>query len=267
MTRRACRHRLVAAKVAALLLCASSPELAAQEVTEDTSRQLWGNFITAFPRSEKLYLEADAEVATQVSGGGDDWGYVYGTGLAEYYPNDFLDLTGELVAGYTDQNANEDSWEATLRFGLRLHLLRQFVRSTFIERIRKERTSGNRFSIANLARFEYRNFWYDGDLPDSSDWRFRDRIEMKFAVNRDDLGEDGVWYLIGDVEWFVPLDDAEEAPERFATKRRVRLGLGYRHSYRWRFSALLMADNARDTLDGDVEADARMIDLRVHYYP
>ena len=69
MTHRALRHHLVAA----LLLCASPPDLAAQEVTDETSRQVWGNFITAFPQTEKLYLEADAEVATQVSGGGDDW--------------------------------------------------------------------------------------------------------------------------------------------------------------------------------------------------
>ncbi len=266
MTHRAFRHHFAAASVAALLLCVSYSELSAQEVTDDTSRQVWGNFITAFPQSDKLYLEADAEVATQLSGGGDDWGYVYGTGLVEYYPNDWVDLTGELVAGFTDQNASEDSWEATLRFGLRLHFLRQIMRSSFMERIRSERMSGNRFSIANLARFEYRNFWYDGNLPDTSDWRFRDRVEMKLALNRDDLGEDGVWYLIGDIEFFVPLDDPE-APERFATKRRVRLGLGYRHSFRWRFSVLFMADNARDTLEGDIEADARMIVLRVHYYP
>lgn len=266
MTHWASGHRLHVINVTVLLLCLSPPELTAQEVTNDTSQQVWGNFITAFPQSEKLYLEADVEAATQVSGGGDDWGSVYGTGLVEYYPNDWVDLTGELVAGFTDQNTSEDSWEATLRFGLRLHFLHQIVRNNFLDRVRQERISGNRFSIANLARFEYRNFWYSGDLPDTSDWRFRDRLEMKFALNRDDLGEDGVWYLIGDIEFFVPLDDPE-APERFATKRRVRLGLGYRHSFRWRFSALFIADNARDTLEGDIEADARMIDLRVHYYP
>ena len=254
------------AAATSLLIATGSHNANAQEVTDETSRQLWGNFITAFPQSDKLYLEADAEVATQVSGGGDDWGYVYGTGLVEYYPNDWIDLTGELVAGYTDQNASEDSWEVTARMGVRLHFLRQIMRSSFMERIRHERVSGNRFSISNLARFEYRNFWYTGDLPNTSDWRFRNRIESKFALNRSDLGADGVWYAIGDIEWFVPFDEPE-APQRFATKRRVRLGLGYRHSFRWRFDVLFMADNARDTLDGVTEADARMIDVRVHYFP
>ena len=135
-------------------------------MTNDTSRQIRGNFITAFPQSEKLYPEADAEVATRVSGGGDDRGYVCGTGLVEYYPNDWVDLTGELVAGFTDQDASEDSWEATLRFGLRLHFMRQIMRSSFVDRIRQERMSGNRCSIANLARFEYGNFWYTGAPPE-----------------------------------------------------------------------------------------------------
>ena len=266
MTHRTCSHHLVAVNIAALLLCVSPLEVTAQQVTNATSKQVWGNFITAFPQSDKLYLEADAEVATQVSGGGDGWGYLYGTGLLEYYPNDWVDLTGELVAGFTDQNFSEDSWEATLRVGVRLHFLQQFIRTTVLDRVRLERLSGKRFSIANLARLEYRNFWYTGDLPNTSDWRFRDRVEMKLALNRDDLGQDGVWYLIGDFEFFVPLDDPE-APERFATKRRMRIGLGYRHSFRWRFSVLFMADNARDTLEDDIEADARMIDLRVHYFP
>jgi hypothetical protein len=265
VTYRTLKNGLLAATVLAMIQ-AGTDRVQAQEVTEETSKQVWGNFITAFPQSEKLYLEADTELAKQVSGGGDDWGYVYGTGLVEYYPDEWLDLTGEAVVGFTRQNNSEDSWETTLRLGLRVHFLRQILRSTFMERIRKERMSGNRLSVANLARFEYRNFRYSGNVPNSSDWRFRNRLESKFALNRDDLGEDGVWFLIGDIEWFVPMDDTQ-APQRFATKRRVRIGLGYRQSFRWRFSVLLMADNARDTLNGDTEADARMIDFRVHYFP
>lgn len=256
------------------LLCAVSlfaaglyaAEAVAQEVTEDTSRQVWANFIVGLPKSEKLYLEVDAEAAKQVSGGGDPWGSLYGTGLVEYYPNDWVDLTGEFVAGFTEQDRIEDSLEATVRLGVRLHFLQQIVNSSYFREIRPERLSGSRLSIANLARLEYRNFWYSGDLPDSSDVRFRDRIETKFALNRDSLGEDGVWYLIADLEWFVPLND-DESPERFATKRRARLGLGYRHSYQWRFSFLAMADNARDTLEGDISVDSRMVDFRVHFYP
>lgn len=103
-------------------------------------------------------------------------------------------------------------------------------------------------------------------MPNSQDLRFRNRIELKLALNRESLGEDGVWYLIADQEWFVPLND-NEAPERFATKTRTRLGLGYRRSYQWRFDALAMRDDTRDTLEGEIRTDALMIDLRLHWYP
>ena len=78
------------------------------------------------------------------------------------------------------------------------------------------------------------------------------------------LATDGVWALLMDIEWFVPLDD--EAPERFATKRRFRVGLGYRKSYRWRYDCLLMWDDTRDTIEGEVEREALMIDFRFKMY-
>jgi len=51
--------------------------------------------------------------------------------------------------------------------------------------------TGKRFSIANLVRLEYRNFWYSGDRPSADDLRFRDRIEFKYAFNRETLASDG----------------------------------------------------------------------------
>ena len=58
----------------------------------------------------------------------------------------------------------------------------------------------------------------------------------------------------------------EEAAERFATKRRLRLGLGYRFDYETRIELLLMRDHARDTREGDVSVDANMIDIRMKLF-
>jgi hypothetical protein len=123
-----------------LLLCALPfpTPLRAQESTEETSRQIWANLILSLPKSEKLYLEYDIEGARQVSGG-EPWRYLYGTGLAEYYPNGYMDLTGELSTGFTKQSREEDSFEATVRLGVRLHLLDQIFNSSFIKEIRPER--------------------------------------------------------------------------------------------------------------------------------
>ena len=235
------------------------------EASPDTSDQLWFNLILSRPKTDALYFEYDVEAATQVSGGGDDWRSLTGTGLVEYYPNGFVDLTGELITGFTEQDREEDSFEVTARVGLRLHLISQIINSPYFKEIRPERLSGERISVANFARLEYRNFWYSGDRPSSDDVRFRDRIEFKAALNRPTLASDGVWYGIASAEWFVPLSD-DEAAERFATKRRLRVGLGYRRSYEYRYELIASRDHARDTLEGDVSVDANMLNFRFKWF-
>lgn len=236
--------------------------LNAEEILDEMSKQVWLNYIVGRPISEKWYLEYDFEAARQVSGG-EPWYTLYGTGLAEYYPNPYLDLTAELVTGIARQNDREDSFEASVLLGVRLHIINQIFHDPFpfFAKIRPERLSGKRFNIANLLRLERRHFWYSGDLPHIAETRFRYRFETKLALNKANLASDGVWSLLADIEWFLPLYD--ELPERFATKRRIRLGVGYRHSYHWRYDILVMSEKVRDTLDGDISIDARLVDFRV----
>ena len=107
----------------------------------ETSDQVWANVVLGFPRSEKLYLEYDFEGAKQVSGG-EPWYYLYGTGLVEYYPTAWFDITGEVVTtGATRQDRAEDSIEATFRAGFRLHLISQIFNSTWVKAHRPERMS------------------------------------------------------------------------------------------------------------------------------
>ena len=111
--------------------------------------------------------------------------------MVEYYPSKLIDLTGELTTGFTKQMREEESIEATVRLGVRLHLISQLLKSHLFEEIRPERFSGRKYSIANLARIEQRNFWYSGERPSSHDIRFRNRLEFKFAINKHDLTVDG----------------------------------------------------------------------------
>jgi hypothetical protein len=249
-----------------LLLCALpfSSTARAQESSLETSKQLWANLILSRPISEKFYLEYDIEGARQVSGG-EPWRYLYGTGLGEYYPNRFIDLTGELSTGFTKQSRSEDSFEATVRFGIRFHLLTQIFNSSLFDEIRPERMSGKKVGISFLSRIERRNFWYSGDRPSSDDLRWRNRFEFKFALNEPNLATDGVWYVMADGEYFFPIGE-DKASERFATKFRVRLGLGYRHSYKWRFEVVAMRDEAKETLESEIETDAYILDLRLKWF-
>lgn len=224
---------------------------------EATSQQLWTNYILALPKNEKLYFEMDIETARQVSGG-EPWHYYYGTGMVEYYPAKLVDLTAEIVSGYTNQSELEDSFELSARFGIRIRFI-----NTLIDYYNKsERLPAKRISIANFTRLEQRNLWYESDRSSLHDWRFRNRLEFRVALNKPHFSHDGLWYMVADWELFYPLGE-EQVEERFATKHRVRAGGGYRYSYRWRFELLLQRDDARDTLDEDLEVEAYMIDLRV----
>ena len=242
-----------------VLIILPAHRVIAEEASE-TSTQLWVNFMLGRPVNDQFYVEYDIEAAGAIDEA-EPWKYLYGTGLAEYYPNQWVDLTGELVTGVTKQTSAEDSAELATRLGIRLHLVRQIFATGFLNKYRPERFSEKRFTIANLARLEFRKFWYTGDRDDETEVRFRNRLETKFALNESNLNSDGVIYLLADVEFFVPLSD-EEVAERFATTRRLRLGLGYRFSYKWRFETLYMQDNAKDTIESDINVDARMIDLR-----
>jgi len=254
--RTACKA--LAAVICTVLLC---PATLADEEIDELSTQIWGNFIQALPKSESLYLEYDIEGASAVSTD-EPWSYLYGTGLVEYYPNGFFDLTGELVTGATRQSSEEDSFEAALRFGVRLHLVNQIFNSPVFKKVRSERISGRRFNIANLTRIEFRRLWYNGDRPTDNDTRFRNRLEFKLALNRPRLSDDNLWYLLADNEWFYSVEDNNLA-ERFATKRRLRIGLGYRRNYSWRTELLLMKDDARDTINDEIEVEAYMLNLRI----
>jgi hypothetical protein len=238
-----------------VVVLSAAAATAQEEAPAGVSNQLWGNVILAYPRSPRLYTELDVEPKVLVSGG-EPWRNVDATPLVEFYPNSFLDLTGEVTVGRTRQSSEEKSWELTPRIGVRLHLFRRLW-----DQVHPERIPLSRLSFANLSRIELRNLWYSGDLAHSPETRFRNRTELKLALNHDKLSTDGTVYLFTDVEFFVPLGD--EAPERFATKRRLRGGFGYRLSRRWRFEVLYIRDFARETLEEPEDIDMNALDIRV----
>jgi hypothetical protein len=247
-------------------LCAATAALPmhAQEPPQDASRQIWANLILARPTSQKLYLEYDIEGAYEVSDD-DPFKSLFGTGMAEYYHKPWFDLTGELVTGFSRLSAEEYSFEATVRLGTRFHLGNNVFWAWLPKKSRPEILPKKRYSAGVLIRLEHRNFWFSTDRPSVDDLRFRGRIELKLALNKPNLGTDGVWYLMADLEGFMPLGN-DEVAERFATKGRTRAGIGYRRSYRWRFEILAQRDKARETLEDPKDVEAYMIDLRVKWY-
>jgi hypothetical protein len=107
---------------------------------------------------------------------------------------------------------------------------------------------------------DWRNLYYSTDKPDSSTARIRNRVELLYPMTRPRITDNGATYLIGDAEWFWPVDEPDE---RFASKQRVRGGIGYRHSFGWRFEALYIWDRARDSAEEGFTSSDQAFDVKV----
>jgi hypothetical protein len=223
--------------------------------------QLWGNLTLDWVKSERLTYELDFEpkVLLAAPEGEPGWHNLDVTPNVEYAARNWLDLVGELGAGYTKQTDDVNTFEVTPRMGVRFHL---FSRGVPMRGVRlRELPPMRRVVVRDLVRFESRNFFYTGSGSGTdSSVRFRNRLELLAPINREKITDDGARYLLADWEWFIPLDEPDE---RFASRQRIRAGLGYRHSFAWRFEALYIWTRSRNTLEDDFHTSDNIIDIRV----
>jgi len=219
--------------------------------------QIWGELTFSWIKSHRFTYGLDIEPKVLVSkpAGDPGWTTIDVTPSFEYSRGRWLDLIGELLVGATHQTDDLDSTEVTPRIGMRLHLL-----SNLRDELSKEKRPTRRTVLRNLVRLEWRNLSYSTDKPHSSTVRFRDRVEASFSITRPRMTDAGATYLTSDVELFWPLDDPDE---RYASKQRIRAGVGYRRSFAWRFEALYIWNRSRNTLhEGFTTAD-NIIDFKV----
>jgi len=90
--------------------------------------------------------------------------------------------------------------------------------------------------------------------------RFRNRLEFQVPLNREKVSDDGARYLLADWEWFIPLSDPAE---RFASRQRVRAGLGYRPHAAWQFEGLYIWGRSRDTTAESFQTTDHIVSFRV----
>jgi hypothetical protein len=224
---------------------------------ENYSNQLWFNVTLGYPKNEKLLLELDFQPKVQVNGD-IPWHNFNATGLVEYYPNDWIDLTGELTLGGSNLLADLNSFELTPRVGLRIHIF-----STIKDAHTQERTPSQRIGISNLARLEVRSFSYSDDRASNQELRFRNRFEFRIPINRQLMNIDRTLYLLSDLEAFFPISG--KIAERFSTKLLFRFGLGYRISYNWRAELLYIGEKSRETLGEEFDVTSESFNFRVKY--
>lgn len=243
---------------AALLVLLATPSAAVAQ----SNLQLWGDVVVEKPTTHRLVFNLDVEpkVLVAAPAGAPGWWCLDVLPGADYVVNNWLDVSGELTAGYTKQTDDLNSMELTARGGMRFHLTSRDVRVTSLGLIGRERPSKRRVVLRDYLRLEERNLFYNTDKPNSSTWRVRNRIEFQFPLNAERTSMDGARYLIADWEWFMPAGDPSE---RFANSQRVRAGLGYRRDARFRVEVLYVWNRTRNTAAEGFTTNGHTLDVRL----
>jgi len=217
--------------------------------------QLWTAFKFDWNTSHRTTIGVEAEPKVLVSAPSGDpwWATLDVTPTIEYRRGRWFDSVGELLVGRTRQTDDLNSTEVTPRIGFRLHLL-----SNLRDQIGRERLPRRRLVLRDLLRLEYRNLYYSTDDPDSHTVRLRNRLETLWPINRHKITDDGATYVSADWEWFIPMDDPSE---RYASRQRIRAGVGYRRNATWTFQTLYVWDRSRNTVDGTFTTSHQAVDL------
>lgn len=249
----AATSRLSPGMMAIVVLLLSAPAASAQ-----TTTQLWGNLTFNWITSDRLSYELDFEPKALLNApeGDPDWRNLDVTPNVEYSLKPWLDIVADTTIGRTMQTDDVDSTELTPRFGARFHLFSRAQQFRVVEQAPRRRVV-----VRDLVRVESRNFFYSGGQTGSdSTVRFRNRLEFLAPLNKERITDDGARYWLADWEWFVPLSDAEE---RFASRQRIRAGVGWRRSFNWRYELLYIWTRSRDTIEEGFSTNENIIDIRV----
>ena len=224
---------------------------------DDSNTQLWGTATLNWIKSPQFTLGLDIEPKVVVSKPAADpaWATLDLTPSVEYTRGNWFDAVGELLVARTRQTDDVNTTEITPRIGFRFHILPNLANRFLNERLPKRR-----LVIRDYLRFEWRNLYYSTDEPDSSTFRMRNRFELQYPLNRSRVTDNGAVYGLSDVELFWTSEDLQE---RYASKERVRFGVGLRRSRAWRFEGVYVWDRSKKTAtDGRTTADSA-IDIRI----
>jgi hypothetical protein len=225
--------------------------------------QLWGNVTIDWLASERVVLTLDVEPKVQVTpvtmpsrfANVDIWSSI------DVAASGWFDAHGEFLTGFTNEQDGSNTREVTERMGVRLHILSRLIQERTARRgAEREAQPRRRGTLDTLLRFEHREL-FQGDSPTRSSWRFRDRVELAYPLNRSKITVDGAVYLTSDTEFFLPVSN--DPQEGHVEQWRLRNGLGYRIGFNMRLEALYVWTTKKNSTTGDFATDSQAIDLRV----
>ncbi len=210
-------------------------------VQAQRSNQLWLDYQLDLPFANQYLFEVITSYQTVLDG--PTWRNfnVSPTFEVQYFRR--LDFIGTMPMNYTMQKEGTNTFGIDPTLGARFHV-----------------TQNKRVDVRLIFKAEHRSFYQIEDKNWESSSRLRLKGEAWIAINGPNIFTDKLWYGIADYEEFFVVD--QQVNERFANRRRARLGLGYRLDYRNRFEFIYTRQSTRDEINGDFVSDDNIIQLR-----
>ena len=231
-----------------LILSMKSLSATGQENNEKYS-QLWANFMVfkTYENSFRYLAEFGPRVLLSEANG---WSQLELSQNVQYNVFWNVDAIGGLLLNYTVQSDTTDlfnSYEVRPWLGFRIHF-----------------NPNSKLMVSFFSRIEFRNLFYSNTKTDQHSTRLRNRLEATYSINRPNFYHDKLWYLTLDGEYYYPI--TANPDERFANAARIRLGVGYRHNFNWRYVVVFMEQFSRNTINEEFKSSNFIVDLRVHFF-
>lgn len=215
-------------------------------VLAQRDEQLWLEYQLSYPFANRYLLENTTTYQTLLNKDGK-WRSISISPTFEYNLFRKLDLLSEIPIGYTKQYEGISTFEITPMVGARYFF-----------------TPGKRIDTRFVWRYQVRAF----REIEEKDWdvsnRTRLRGEIFISINGPNLFSDKLWYAFLDYEEFIVID--QQLDERYANRRRGRIGVGYRLDYKNRFELGITLQSTRDEIYGEYYGIDNVIQLKYKMY-
>ena len=215
-------------------------------VNAQQKEQLWLDYQIDYPFANRFLFEAAASYQTLLSKE-DKWRSISLTTTFESVVFNFLDVTADLPLAYTLQKEASHSFDIAPMVGVRFYI-----------------TQSKRIDTRILVRYQQRYF----RQVEEDDWDISNRTRLKaeayICLNGPNLFTNNLWYLALDYEEFIVLD--QQLQERYANRRRAKIGLNYRWNYKHRFDISYTLQSSRDEIEGDFISNDSIIQFRYRLF-
>jgi Protein of unknown function (DUF2490) len=228
------------------LVCISLLSLTSLSAFAQRGEQLWLEYQLSYPFRNRYLLENTTFYSTLLNPE-NKWRSLSVSPTFEMSLVRWLDLVSEVGFSYTVQKQDVNTFEIAPMAGGRFFI-----------------TQGKKVDTRFVLRYQQRSF---KDL-ETGDWtssnRTRLRGEVFVSINGPNLFTDKLWYVFADYEEFIVID--QQLEERFANRRRARIGVGYRLSYKHRFDLGYTLQASRNEIDDSFTGTDSVIQFKYKMY-